>query len=79
MKWAMTRGWLWGAGGAGVWPALWMLPTPAGQPMTGAWSGNASVVPSGLAYGGWPASGEIDIVEARPWPRVKARLIIPSP
>jgi beta-glucanase (GH16 family) len=32
------------AGGQGMWPAIWMLPTD--------W-----------AYGGWPSSGEIDIVE----------------
>ncbi|KAK9833432.1 hypothetical protein WJX81_005146 [Elliptochloris bilobata] len=51
-------------GGDGIWPALWMLPTPAGQPMVAAWPGSAAAVPSGLAYGAWPASGEIDIVEA---------------
>lgn len=37
-------------GGDGIWPAFWMLPAP---------SANGS-----LAYGAWPASGEIDIVEA---------------
>ncbi len=33
------------AGGQGMWPAIWMLPTD--------W-----------VYGGWPSSGEIDIMEA---------------
>ncbi len=33
------------AGGQGMWPAIWMLPTD-------------------LAYGTWPSSGEIDIMEA---------------
>jgi len=33
------------AGGQGMWPAIWMLPT-------------------GWVYGGWPSSGEIDIMEA---------------
>lgn len=32
------------AGGGGVWPAFWMMPTDS-------------------VYGGWPASGEIDIME----------------
>lgn len=32
------------AGGKGIWPAIWMLP-------------------SEMAYGGWPKSGEIDIME----------------
>ena len=31
-------------GGAGIWPAIWMLPVDN-------------------AYGAWPASGELDIVE----------------
>lgn len=33
------------AGGQGMWPAIWMLPTDS-------------------VYGGWPSSGEIDIMEA---------------
>lgn len=38
---------------SGLWPAFWMLP----QPMSTANSNNE--------YGGWPNSGEIDIMEAR--------------
>ena len=38
------------AGGDGIWPAFWMLPAAA---------------PNGsLPYGGWPRSGEIDIMES---------------
>ncbi|MCH5156623.1 MAG: family 16 glycosylhydrolase [Clostridiales bacterium] len=39
--------------GQGMWPAFWMLP----QPSTTSNSNNI--------YGSWPASGEIDIMEAR--------------
>ena len=39
--------------GNGMWPAFWMLP----QPSTTASSDNI--------YGGWPANGEIDIMEAK--------------
>lgn len=35
--------------GTGLWPAFWMLPQPS----------------SDNTYGGWPSSGEIDILEAR--------------
>lgn len=38
--------------GQGLWPAFWMLPEPDG-------------VHGGGQYGGWAASGEIDIMEAR--------------
>lgn len=37
----------------GMWPAFWMLPQPASPSGTG------------NKYGGWPANGEIDIMEAR--------------
>lgn len=37
-------------GGDGVWPAFWMLPAKLGN--------------GSLAYGPWPLSGEIDIMEA---------------
>ncbi|KAG8221570.1 glucan 1,3-beta-glucosidase [Butyriboletus roseoflavus] len=38
-----------------LWPAIWMLP-----------EGNDTSTPAGTGvYGGWPASGEIDIMEAR--------------
>ncbi|MCH5351645.1 MAG: family 16 glycosylhydrolase [Clostridiales bacterium] len=39
--------------GNGMWPAFWMLPQPT----------NASS--SDNIYGGWPANGEIDIMEAK--------------
>ncbi len=39
--------------GNGMWPAFWMLPQPADFSSTR------------NKYGGWPASGEIDIMEAR--------------
>lgn len=37
----------------GMWPAFWMMPQPAGTESTA------------NEYGGWAASGEIDIMEAR--------------
>lgn len=39
--------------GNGMWPAFWMLPQPA------------TTQNSNNIYGGWPTSGEIDIMEAR--------------
>ncbi len=39
--------------GTGMWPAFWMLPQPANEFSTQ------------NKYGGWPASGEIDIMEAK--------------
>ncbi len=39
--------------GNGMWPAFWMLPQPDGS-----WGMNNG-------YGGWPHSGEIDIMEAK--------------
>ena len=39
--------------GPGMWPAFWMLPQPDGS-----WGSNNG-------YGGWPHSGEIDIMEAK--------------
>lgn len=38
---------------SGMWPAFWMLPQPADK------TGSDNV------YGGWPANGEIDIMEAK--------------
>lgn len=38
---------------SGLWPAFWMLPQPS------------STANSNNEYGGWPNSGEIDIMEAR--------------
>lgn len=37
----------------GMWPAFWMMPQPANENSTG------------NEYGGWPNSGELDIMEAR--------------
>lgn len=39
--------------GSGMWPAFWMLPQPS------------SPANSENEYGGWPANGEIDIMEAK--------------
>ena len=39
--------------GNGMWPAFWMLPQPS------------STANSDNIYGGWPANGEIDIMEAK--------------
>lgn len=39
--------------GKGMWPAFWMLPQPSG----------ANTLEN--QYGGWPANGEIDIMEAK--------------
>ncbi|KAH7890395.1 glycoside hydrolase family 16 protein [Phlebopus sp. FC_14] len=40
-----------------LWPAIWMLPEG---------NGSSSSTPQGMGvYGGWPVSGEIDIMEAR--------------
>ena len=39
--------------GSGIWPAFWMLPQPSSY-------ANVS-----NKYGGWPANGEIDIMEAK--------------
>lgn len=39
--------------GKGMWPAFWMLPEPS------------TTSNSNNIYGGWPASGEIDIMEAK--------------
>ena len=41
------------AGGAGIWPAFWMLPSEGPESTSG----------EGV-YGHWPMSGEIDIMEA---------------
>ena len=41
------------AGGTGIWPAFWMLPSETPPACSGCG-----------AYGNWPASGEIDILEA---------------
>lgn len=41
------------AGGQGIWPAFWMLPSDSPEYCSGCG-----------AYGSWPASGEIDIMEA---------------
>ena len=41
------------AGGQGIWPAFWMLPSDSPTYCSGCG-----------AYGSWPASGEIDIMEA---------------
>lgn len=41
--------------GPGLWPAFWLLPE---QGASEAWVG-------GGQYGGWPASGEIDVLEGR--------------
>jgi beta-glucanase (GH16 family) len=40
--------------GVGTWPAIWMLPSTNSSVPVGGWG----------AYGGWPHSGEIDIMES---------------
>lgn len=41
------------AGGQGIWPAFWLLPSDSPAQCSGCG-----------VYGSWPASGEIDIMEA---------------
>ena len=43
--------------GTGLWPAFWMMPEPVGL--------ETDQFARAGAYGGWAASGEIDIMEAR--------------